>query len=450
MKKLLLVLASVLCLEAIAQNQMSIRNAAVWEVAEVAIKPVTQHKWSKYEYVDTCTARFAVVHDWNGRCGIYDLEKKENITELEYRNLNFVQMMDPEKGGPVAVFYGQKGHRDGFVSVSDFGEAVTLMKLDEDETFSLDSCRTIDKGITELCRNLLRKDMKEAGGYYGQVLVMESQTGNIKAWVALGDALHDGDITDAPLLKHQLCTDPQKLLWATMALVESNTSFADSVDTKCGVDSIGDMLIKDHNWFNGGYGKVSYLDGFKLHSNIAMARALEKTADGNVEHEWWRVADCPREMDALYAAMLYNMLALDGKKVVFPSVNTDSIQVLPPRGFLEKDLLVSHMMKQCLKATLQDGGIGSEWTTKKVDISGDYIVHSNCRPTLYDYNLKYAEQYYSEEGLRTYDQVIFTGYFPSDEPRYTICVTMDRSGTPISGRSISNTVNELAEYLTKR
>jgi len=48
-------------------------------------KPVTQHKWSKYEYVDTCTTRYAVVHDWNGRCGIYDLEKKENITELEYK-----------------------------------------------------------------------------------------------------------------------------------------------------------------------------------------------------------------------------------------------------------------------------------------------------------------------------------------------------------------------------
>lgn len=289
--------------------------------------------------------------------------------------------------------------------------------------------------------------MKEYGGHYGQVLVMESQTGNIKAWVALEDEFHNGNLTDAPLLKHQLCNDPQKLLWAIMALVDSNTSLTDSVDTKNGVDSIGNLSIKDHNWSRGGFGKVTYLDGFKYHSNLAFAHALEKTANGNIEYEWLRVADSPRETDALSVATMYNMAALDGKKVIVPSVNTDSIQSLSPEGFPKRDFLVTHMMKECLKATLQDGGIGSKWTTKKVDISGDFIVHRNCRPTLYDDNLKDADQYYSKEGLKTYNQIVFTGYFPSDEPQYTICVTMDKVESPIGSKYISNTVNKLAKYL---
>lgn len=407
---------------------------------------VTQHDWKKYEYVDTCTARYAIVHDWNGRCGIYDLEKKENITELEYRTLYFSRMMDLEDGNQATVFYGYKGHSEGMVSVASSGDAVAIMMLDNEETFSLDSCRTIDKKITNLSRELLKEDMKEHDGYYGQVLVLETQTGNIKAWVALEDEFRNGNITDAPLLKHQLCSDPQKLFLSTIALVESNTSLTDSIDTGCGVDSIGNQLIKDYNWAGGGLGKITYLDGFKYHSNVAMAKALEKN---HMEHEWRNVADCPREMDALSVATMYNMVALDGKKVIVPSVNTDSIQVLSSDGFPENDFRVTHMMNQCLKATLQDEGVGSAWTTKEVDISGDYVSHRNCRPTLYDDNLKDLDQYYSKEGLTTYNQVIFTGYFPSDNPRYTICVSMDTSEYTISGRYISNTVNKLAEYLNK-
>ncbi|MBQ0058003.1 MAG: hypothetical protein KBT20_10150 [Bacteroidales bacterium] len=374
---------------------------------------ITQHKWTKYEYVDTCTTRYAVVHDWNGRCGIYDLEKKENITELEYRALYFSKMMDLDDGSQATVFYGYKGHQEGVVSVAPSGEVLDIMMLDKTESYTLDSCRTIDQNITALCKELLSNDMKENGGHYGQVLVAETQTGNIKAWVALEDECHDGNITDAPLLKHQLCSDPQKLLWAIMSIVEGNTSLNDNASAKCGVDSIVDMLKKDYSW----------------------------------QPEWMSIPDCPREMDALSVVTLYNQIALDAKSLVIPSVNTDSIRIMPTEGFPERDFLVTHIMRQCLKAILQDGGIGSEWTTKKVDIAGNYIVHHNCRPTLYDDNLKDLDQYYSEEGLSTYDQLIFVGYFPSDDPRYTICVSMDTERMSADGKVISNTVNRLAEYL---
>lgn len=412
-------------------------------------KSITQHKWSKYEYVDTCTARYAVVHDWNGRCGVYDLEKHENLTELEFRNLYFSKMMDLEDGTEAAVFYGYKGHREGIVSVGPTGDALYISMEDKDMSYSLDNCRTIDKKITKLCRKLLKEDMKKCQGFFGQVLVMESQTGNIKAWVALQDQFKNGKFEDAPLLKHQLCSDPMKPLMATIGLVDSHTSWNDSVDTKCGIDSIGNMKILDHNWRRGGYGKVSYLDGFKWHSNIAMIRAMEKWNPTSLQHEWWRVSDMPREMDALEIAKIYNIVGLNGKTVIEASVNTDSIKVYTPENGSVLDQEIVIRFGEYLHATLHDGGIGSKWTSKKVDISGDYAVHRNCRPTLYDDNADQMEQYHSEDGLETYNQVIFTGYFPSDNPKYTICVSMDKNGLPIAGALISNTVNKLAEYLVK-
>ena len=447
MKQILTLIVVMFCVTASAQKRVVADTIDAESLADH--RTVTQHQWSKYEYVDTCTTRYAVVHDWNGRCGIYDLEKKENITELEYRNLFFSKMMELDDGSQETVFYGYKGHREGIVSVAPSGDILAITMPDKEQMYSLDSCRTIDKKITKLSHKLLKKDMKECGGHYGQVLVMESQTGNIKAWVALEDENHNGHITDALLLKHQLCSDPMKPLMATIGMVDSHTSWSDSIDTKFGIDSVGDMRIRDHNWHRGGYGKVSFLDGFKWHSNIAMIRAMERRNPASLRHDWWRVADCPREMDALEIAQIYNVAALNGKTVIETSVNTDSIKVNTPEAGSTLDQEIIKMFREYLYATLNDGGIGSRWTSKKVHISGDYVVHRNCRPTLYDDNADQTEQYYSEEGLETYNQVIFTGFFPSDNPRYTICVSMDKTGMPIAGKLISNTVNKLAEYLNK-
>ena len=209
------------------------------------------------------------------------------------------------------------------------------------------------------------------------------------------------------------------------------------------------MKVMDNNWYKGGYGKVSLLDGFKLHSDIAMAHAMEKTEGDNLKRIWNEFTNNPRTYDAMEIAAIYNTIALEGKSLVMPSVNTDSIMVLPQENSQEKDVKISKMTKEYLKATLQDGGIGSAWTTKNVDLSGDYVVQLNCCPTLYDDNINEMEKYYSKEGLQTYSQLIFTGYFPSDNPRYTICVTMDKKEKPINGKLISRTVNGIVEYLDK-
>ena len=106
MKNLITIMMALFCVTASAQEVIVADTVDADALFEK--RSITQHKWSKYEYVDTCTARYAVVHDWNGRCGVYDLEKHENLTELEFRNLYFSKMMDLEDGTEAAV--GFKWH----------------------------------------------------------------------------------------------------------------------------------------------------------------------------------------------------------------------------------------------------------------------------------------------------------------------------------------------------
>lgn len=106
--------------------------------------------------------------------------------------------------------------------------------------------------------------------------------------------------------------------------------------------------------------------------------------------------------------------------------------------------------REILKTMLQEGGVGSEWTTKTIDLSGDYSIHHNCCPTIYDDDAADLECYYSDEGLTTYNQVIFAGYLPSDNPRYTICVTLETMDSASDGKNIGSAVNKLAEYLNKK
>ena len=411
-------------------------------------KSVTQHEWSMYEWVDTVTTRYAVVHDWNGRCGIYNLEKHENITELEYRQLNFSRIMNLEDGNQATVFYGKKGIRRGVVAVSPDDKVSLLTQEDNEMFYSLDSCTTIDKRIEDIARKLLKNGLESKaneGAMYGQILVMDTKTAQIKSWVALEDEFGNGKFENARLRKNQCSMMPLKIIMATMAMSDANLSLEDMVDTKSGIDSIGGLCIKDHNMQRGGYGRLTYKDAFKQHSNIAMAQAMYASDHFRFQHMWQRNY-MPRETDAMNIAALYNVVA-NGGKVFVPSVNSDSVRL-----DCEEDFPNARQMKmaqEILRATLQENGIGSEWTTRKVDLSGDYVTHRNCQPTLYDDNVGDLDKYYTYEGMQNYSQVIFTGYLPSDNPKYTICVTMDSKNDEICGRNISTIVNKLVEYLNK-
>lgn len=447
MKQLLFLLTAV-AYSLSATAQILVCDTVVVDDDDFVIN-VAQHPLESYKYIDTCTTRYSIVYDCYGRCGIYNNLEKKNITELEYRELDFSCTKKMKNGDTAFLFSAKKGTQKGIVTVGPSDNVVSVMMDDEDLIYSLGKCKTIDKNIAMEARKILLKNLRNKaniGATHGQILVMDSKSGQIKAWVALEKNTNNNEIIEAPLRKHQCSSMPGKIIISSMAMKKAHLSWEDMVNLKNGIDTIGGLVIKD---IYRGHAKnefITYKDGFKSHSDITMANALYKEGGGQFSERWNLFTNSPREVDALTIAAMYNYIASNGIAIE-PSVDSDLVEVFPSN---EADKNNATMTQELLKSMLQDGGVGSKWTTKKVELSGDYSVHYNCCPTIYDDNVVKLEKYYSDKGLSTYSQIIFAGYLPSEEPKYTICVTMETKDTASGERNICYVVNRLAEYLNKR
>lgn len=65
MKRLLFMMIALLSMSVMAQEEVPDTIC----LDDFDFKPeVTQHSMEAYDYIDTCTTRYAVVHDWLGRC----------------------------------------------------------------------------------------------------------------------------------------------------------------------------------------------------------------------------------------------------------------------------------------------------------------------------------------------------------------------------------------------
>jgi cell division protein FtsI (penicillin-binding protein 3) len=102
--------------------------------------------------------------------------------------------------------------------------------------------------------------MSEIGAISGQAIVMEVQTGEIKAMVGNANSQESGLIRTASLLA---------------ALETGKIKLSDTIDVGEGVYMVHNRELLDHNWHRGGYGKITLKQGLACNSNIAIAKATQ-------------------------------------------------------------------------------------------------------------------------------------------------------------------------------
>ena len=175
------------------------------------------------------------------------------------------------------------------------------------------------------------------------------------------------------------------------ALETGKVHFSDTIDTEEGVAIINGDTIKDHNWLRGGYGKITLKQGLACESKIAVAKALKiagvEAADSLVT---------PLEMLKLF------------------------------NGIIKNDNL-----KSALRYYITDG-LGQQASSDKVEVAG-----FSGRRTISD---KDPEIYAVE----------FIGYFPANEPKYSIIVSMNKIGLPASGGLMAGSVfREIVDCIIK-
>ena len=167
------------------------------------------------------------------------------------------------------------------------------------------------------------------------------------------------------------------------ALETGKVHLSDTVDTEDGIAIINGDTIKDHNWHRGGYGKITLKYGLACNSSIAVAKATQMAGIEVVDS-----LVTPLEMLKLFNRIIKN----------------DSL-------------------KSALRYYITDG-LGKQASSDKVEVAGfsgksTISVDNSEKP-------KYA--------------VEFIGYFPADESKYSIIVSMNKVGLPASGGLMAGSV----------
>ena len=326
------------------------------------------------------------------------------------------------------------------------------------ETIELMS--TIDSTLQVKVTSILENKLSELNALSGQTIIMEVQTGHIKAMVGL-------ESTDSA--NYQPCENFSQAYESALihpisilaALETGKVKLADTVDVGNGSYSIQDRELKDHNWHRGGYGEISIKQGLASSSNIAVYKTMEKAFGNNAQayfnllnnmsygkpdsiagianlkpayfvtpkdSGWsdtafaWFCIGYNQTITPIQMLTFYNAIANSGK-MVQPQLYKDSTTVINPQIVSQANI---DSLKQALEYVVTDG-LGQPTKSDKIQIAGE-------TGTVQLENGNYI--------------VEFCGYFPANAPQYSIIVSIHKDGLPASGGLMASDVfKQITEYI---
>ena len=177
-----------------------------------------------------------------------------------------------------------------------------------------------------------------------------------------------------------------------------------------GILAIGRDTLYDHNWHRGGYGKITVEQGFGLESNIANYKIVrkafknEQTLAESLAKYGYQVKD---------TSLVYNSLGY--------GIPTTPLQNLTFFNAASKTTI-----KQVLEYAVSDG-LAKLAQSDKVRVAG-------ATGTIRLPNGEYG--------------VEFCGYFPADNPKYSIIVSINKKGLPASGGLMAGEVfRQIVDYM---
>ena len=326
------------------------------------------------------------------------------------------------------------------------------------ETIELMS--TIDSTLQVKVTSILENKLSELNALSGQTIIMEVQTGHIKAMVGL-------ESTDSA--NYQPCENFSQAYESALihpisilaALETGKVKLADTVDVGNGSYSIQDRELKDHNWHRGGYGEISIKQGLASSSNIAVYKTMEKAFGDDAQayfnllnnmsygkpdsiagianlkpayfvtpkdSGWsdtafaWFCIGYNQTITPVQTLTFYNAIANSGK-MVQPQLYKDSTTVINPQIASQANI---DSLKQALEYVVTDG-LGQPTKSDKIQIAGE-------TGTVQLENGNYI--------------VEFCGYFPANAPQYSIIVSIHKDGLPASGGLMAGDVfKQITEYI---
>lgn len=322
-----------------------------------------------------------------------------------------------------------------------------------------DLITTIDINIQDVAENALRKQLELHSADHGCVVLMEVETGFIKAIANLSDRYGSGYYEYYNYAIGE-ATEPGSTfkLPALMAAMEDGlVDITDSVDTKSGKHRFHDRIMRDSN--NKGFGKVSVQTAFEKSSNVGISRLIYDAYHKNPQ----------RFIDRLYSMGLGTKLGVSIAGEGSPMIKNVSDKswsgvTLPWMSIGYETLLTPLQILAFYNAVANDGVLVRPQFVSRVEQHGQLIEEkkpvvlnpSICSPQTVQKARKLLEGVVSPGGTASnlhnsvvsiagktgtaqiandkygyhYDQKVsyqasFVGYFPVDKPKYSCIVVVN-------------------------
>lgn len=316
--------------------------------------------------------------------------------------------------------------------------AITLVSCHtKQEEAILDTA--IDSTLQLQVTSILESKLSEINAQSGQAIIMEVQTGQIKALVGL-ERKDSADYQPSENFHVQQPTSLMHPISLLAALETGKVELDDMVDVGNGIYHVDGEELKDHNWHRGGYGEISVKQGLAYSSNIAAYKVIEAAFDNHTQDYFnllnkmsygkpdsitgianlksysvedgnttWFCIGYDQLITPIQILTFYNAIANNGK-MVQPQLYKDSITVINPLIASQASI---GKLKQALLFNATDG-LGKTVKSNKVSVAGmqgTIVINEED----------------AEYGVE------FCGYFPVDNPKYTMIVSINKRGLPASG-----------------
>lgn len=419
---------------AFSLSQMKAQEAIVADtinVDEFVTEKPSQIPLEQCRVMDICEERRYAIISHHGKQGIYDIIRRENVTEIDMEAVGYSRHVVAEDSIHIYYFWAERGLQTGIIGVIGSNNHTMGIWMDNpDLVATLSECTTIDEEISRKCRKILKEAMGSLAGSYGQVAVLDAQTGRLKAWVALEK--DTAGITDAKLLRRFCSARLFAPVVAAARLAKAGIGLEDSVDTDGEVCADGGtFVIRNSKPQEYGSEITSYRNALARKLTVAMFKAITSGNRTQGQEIWEEIISGKKEANAMELAAVINTIYHLGKKeLCFPSLKGDSVEII---GKPEYEPYVKECMRTTILEINSDGGCQAGIAPKGIDAAGLYGKSSRT------------------DGKGGNTELSYAGCFPAENPRYAIGLFIDiptEEGVPEA--NLAEQVNKLIEWLNSR
>ncbi len=348
----------------------------------------------------------------------------------------------------------------------------------------MDIVTTIDVDMQDIAERALIKELKEVNAEMGVAILMEVETGDIKAIVNMAKC-EDGEYREVINSAVNYRCEPGSVFKTASIMVALDDGVCDTsqvIHTGSGVMEMHSRKMKDHNYTRGGYGTINVARALEVSSNVGVSWIIDTyyskepdkyiaglnrvgigtdlelpivgynkpiispfklNAKGQAEDKTrlpWMSIGYNTQIAPINTLTFYNAIANNGK-MVKPRFVKAAVKDGVTLAEYPTEVVKEHIAKPATIETMQtilrhvvSQGLGKAAGSRLFQVSGKTGT---------------AQVSQGSKGYKsgtTGYWLSFAGFFPSDQPRYSCIVCIKKWGLPASGGGMCGPVfRQIAE-----